>query len=99
MTTIYDKGSFSLECTFYDEDGDLVVPESLTYTIINASTDVVVRTATVTPSTSSYTIDTTVTDNTLVGKDEQRKIVVHWVYSGGTKGDSIVEDYRIREAI
>ena len=74
-----------------------MTPESLTYTITNASSGVVVRTATVTPNSSTYTVSSTIADNTLTSGPEERKVVVHWVYSGGTKGDSILEHYRIKE--
>ena len=94
MTSIYEGTSFDLTVTFYDDDASLVTPESLTYTI-ETSGGSVIRTATVTPDSSSYTIPVTITDNTITGDEEKRKIIISWTYNNGAKGDVKVYRYKV----
>jgi hypothetical protein len=93
--TYYSEESFDILTSFFDEDNTPVTPESLTYSIKNRATGGVVRTATVTPSTTSYTIPVTIGDNTITA-DETRKVVVKWTYNGGTKGDVKVYNYNLK---
>lgn len=93
--TFYSEESFDIVTSFFDENNDPVTPESLTYSILNRSTNGVIRSATVTPSTTSYTIPVSITDNT-VSDDETRKVVVKWTYNGGTKGDVKVYNYNLQ---
>lgn len=89
----YSGESFDLVAHCTDEDKEAQTPESLTYTIMDRDDNVVIRTATVTPDSSSYTIPVTIMDNTITGAEEKRKVIVSWTYNGGNKGDVKVYNY------
>lgn len=85
----YSGESFDIVATFSS------TPETLTYTIKDIEDNTTVRTATLTTPGGSYTIPVTVTDNTITGESEERRVVINWTYNGGTKGDIEVYNYRL----
>ena len=93
--TYYSEESFDILANFFDENGDPVTPESLTYQIRNRETKNTIREATVTPSTTNYTVPVTITDNT-ISDDQTRKVVIKWTYNGGNKGDVKVYKYNLQ---
>jgi hypothetical protein len=95
MSVYYNKQSFGIVFNFYDIDNRLIKPETLTYKIINRVTNEIIRTDTITPQTSTYTIQITTEDNTINSNIEKRKIIVEWDYNNGKDGDVFVYPYDI----
>lgn len=84
-------------CTFFDEEGDPVIPESMTYSIINSATGAVIRSETVTPTTTSYVIEISKDENTITIQEESRKVIVEWEFNDGQSGDTSIYRYRIKK--
>ena len=93
--TYYSGESFDIAASFTDTTGTAATPESLNYTIKNSATGEVVRYATPSITSNTYTIPVTITDNTITGESEERRVVINWTYNGGTKGDIEVYNYRL----
>jgi len=95
---IFEKTSFGIECSFKDQDGVLVTPENLTYTITNDADDTLIRTNNVVPTSPVYVIPVSVADNTIVdikSGSERRKVVIEFTYNAGQKGGVEVYYYTI----
>lgn len=89
--------SFGLLCQFINMYGNPEAPDSLEYTITKLSDDSIVRDDTVDSPGVNYVIPLSVTDNTITDDSEERKVVVRWIYNGGSDGDVFVYYYTIEQ--
>jgi hypothetical protein len=101
-TIIYGGNNFGIPLHFLDEYGMPTTPLTLTYTIFNDAGMVSTYTPipeevdglkTVLESITSYVIEISSEDNTIVDDLEERKTIVEWTYARDdfTTGKSIQE--------
>lgn len=99
---IYSGESFTRTYTFIDGDGNPVDPAThpdltLQIQIINRETGAVIRQVNPTLTSSSYTFQVTVADNTIIGASEKRLILAAWTFNNGTEGDTDRYRYKIKK--
>ena len=92
MKTVNEASTSYLTVSFYDKDGVLAVPTSITYRIDEPHTDTAILASTAVSAASSVDITITPTQNTHVVTKwpEKRVVTVTAVYGAS---DSISEEY------
>lgn len=98
MSNVNERCQSTLTCTFRDKNGVLATPTTLKYRIDDILSGTVIKpNTTVTPSTSSYDITITATENRIIETSrisEERKVSCEW-YSGTTLIGSADYLYRV----
>ena len=97
MKEINDKTSFKITLNTFDSNKLPITPDVMTYTITQKATGDLIRTATITPISSTTILPITVADNTLDAdiNVEERSVSIEWTYDSTSEGDHVYYYYRI----
>jgi len=98
MSNVNERCQSTLTCTFRDKDGVLATPTTLKYRIDDILSGTVIKPNTsVSPSTSSYDITITASENSIINTSriyEERKVSCEW-YASTTLIGSADYIYRV----
>ena len=81
-TEVVEEGSIAFTCAFTDEEGTATVPDSITWTLTDASGNVMNSRAAVSVSpAASVTIVLSGDDLSIGTYGRQRRLLVEWIYT------------------
>lgn len=91
LGSVNEKTTAIITVDFTDENGTSATPTGGSYNVYTGAGTQVVAPTSFTPTSSSYDINLTVANNTLVDsslKTEPRIVTVTWTYSGSKQGSA-----------
>lgn len=95
MESVNEQTTSYLDVTFRDRDGTPSSPSSATYTVTDAATGTVLRTATaINPIAAQVTITLTPEDNTIVNAAKKAEIRIVTIESTYGASDELNDEFR-----